>query len=169
MKHLLLLFILLLSGCALRPQVAAPGSEDIPPFHPATLPVPNTPTAVPAPVSVRPTPELACVDKLTFINDLTIPDKTVVAANATLDKRWEVENSGSCSWDERYQLRLVAGPDLGADSTQALFPARSGTRAVVRMLMTAPVKPGTYHSAWRAYNPKSEPFGDTFYIEIVVK
>jgi hypothetical protein len=167
-KRLLFLLILLLTGCSLRPQVAAPGPEDIPPFHPATLPAPNTPT-VPPPVSARPTPDLVCVDRLIFVEDLTILDKTVVAANATLDKRWEVENSGTCNWDERYQLRLVAGPDLGASPIQALFPARSGTRAVVRMMMTAPVNPGTYHSAWRAYNPKSEPFGDTFYIEIVVK
>jgi hypothetical protein len=120
-------------------------------------------------IIARPTPEIACVDKLTFVNDLTIPDKTVVAGNATLDKRWEVENSGSCNWDERYQLRLVGGPDLGAETAQALFPARSGTRAVIRMLMTAPVKAGTYHSAWRAFSPKGEPFGDIFYIEIVVK
>ena len=168
MKHLFIVLILLLASCSLRPQVAAPGSEDSPPFHPATLPALNTPT-VPAPVSARPTPDLACADRLTFIDDLTIPDKTVVAASATLDKRWEVENSGTCNWDERYQLRLVAGPDLGTASIQALFPARSGTRAVVRMIMTAPVKPGTYHSAWRAYNPKSEPFGEPFYIEIVVK
>jgi len=158
----------LLSACGLHPQLPAPGSAEVPPFRPATLPPPNTPT-VPPPPSVRPTPELACTDRLTFIGDLTINDKTVVAPDATLDKRWEVENSGTCNWDERYQLHLVNGPDLGAAPQQALYPARSGTRGVVRMLMTAPSKPGSYQSAWRAYNPKNEPFGDTFYIEIIVK
>ncbi len=160
--------LLVLSACGVRPQISAPGSAEVPPFRPATLQPANTPTAPPPP-SVRPTPELICIDRLTYISDLTINDKTVVAPNATLDKRWEVENSGTCSWDERYQLHLVAGPDLGAASPQVLFPARSGTRAVIRMIMTAPVKPGNYQSAWRAYNPKGEPFGDTFYIEIIVK
>jgi hypothetical protein len=106
---------------------------------------------------------------MNFIADLTIPDKTEVAPNSSLDKRWEVENAGTCNWDERYQVRLVGGPDLGAATVQSLYPARSGTHAVIRMQMTAPAKPGTYQSAWRAYNPRNEPIGDVFYIDIVVK
>jgi hypothetical protein len=147
----------------------APGSQDVAPFRPATLPAPATPTTPPPLDPVRPTPEVACTDKITFISDLTIPDGTVVAPNSSLDKRWEVENSGTCNWDERYQLRLVSGPDLGAAVTQPLFPARSGTRAVIRMQMTAPAKTGDFKSAWRAYGPRGEPFGEIFYIQISVK
>lgn len=163
-----LFLFLLLAGCTFRPQLVAPGSSEIPPFRPATLQPLPTPTT-PLPVNAQPTPILACIDRLKFIADLTIPDGTVVDANSTLDKRWEVENAGTCNWDERYQLRLVAGPDLGANPVQALYPARSGSRVVIRMMMTAPAKAGTYQSAWRAYNPKNEPFGDTFFIQIVVK
>ncbi len=169
MMRFFLLLLVLLSGCAFRPQIPAPGSNEIPPFRPATMPPVNTPTPIPPPVSIsRPTPALACSDVLLYVSDLTIPDNTVVEPNATLDKRWEVQNAGTCNWDERYQLRLVGGPDLGADPVQALFPARSGTTAVIRMLMTAPAEPGTYQSAWQAYNPKDEPFGDTFFIQIEV-
>ena len=142
MRCLLLLFIFL-SGCTFRPQVPAPGSNEIPPFRPATMPPANTPTPIPPPVVVlRPTPEMACTDNLVFVSDVTIPDGTEVAANASLDKRWEVQNTGTCNWDERYQLRLVAGPDLGALPVQALAPARSGTKTILRMLMTAPAKEG---------------------------
>ncbi len=168
MKRIFLLFLLFLSACSFRPQVPAPGAADVPPFRPATLPPPPTPTS-PPPVSSVATPDLACTDRMLFISDLTIPDGTEVAPNASLDKRWEVENSGTCNWDERYQVRLVGGPDLGAPAVQSLFPARAGTRAVIRMQMTAPAKPGTYQSAWRAYSPKNEPIGDVFYIQIVVK
>ena len=70
-----------------------------------------------------------------------------------LDKRWEVENSGTCNWDERYRLQLIAGPEMGAPPEQALYPARSGTQAVIRIVFTAPAEPGTYRSAWQAYNP----------------
>lgn len=164
-----LLLLLLLSGCSLRPQIPAPGSSEIPPFRPATMPPANTSTPIPPPVSItRPTPELACTDVLLYVSDQTIPDGTVVEPNSTLDKRWEVQNAGTCNWDERYQLRLVGGPALGANPVQSLFPARSGTKAVIRMLMTAPSEPGTYQSAWQAYNPKNEPFGDTFFIQIKV-
>ena len=103
----LLLLIIFLSGCAFRPQVPAPGVNEVPPFRPATMPPANTATPIPPPVVVlRPTPELACTDQLVFVSDVTIPDGTEVAANASLDKRWEVQNAGTCNWDERYQLRL---------------------------------------------------------------
>jgi len=166
---LALVLILGLTGCGIHPQLADPSSAKDALFRPATQPPPSTPT-FPAPaITNLPTPVVACVDKLTFINDQTIPDGTEVAPSSTLDKRWEVENNGSCNWDERYHLRLIGGPDMGANPVQPLFPARSGSRVIIRILMTAPDKAGSYHSAWQAYNPADEPFGDPFYIDIVVK
>jgi len=65
-------------------------------------------------------------------------------------------------------LRLIAGEALGAPTEQALYPARAGAQATLRILFRAPSEPGTYHSAWQAYNPQGEAFGDPIYIEIVV-
>lgn len=166
---LALILILGLTGCGIHPQLVDPSSSNEAMFRPATQPPPSTPT-VQAPVAPNlPTPVVVCVDNLSFINDQTIPDGTQVAPSATLDKRWEVENNGSCNWDERYQIRLIGGPDMGANPVQPLFPARSGSQVIIRILMTAPDKTGSYHSAWQAYNPADEPFGDPFYIDIVVK
>ncbi|MBE0696250.1 MAG: hypothetical protein IH586_04945, partial [Anaerolineaceae bacterium] len=89
--------------------------------------------------------------------------------DSTLDKRWEVENSGNCNWDEKYRVRLIAGPELSAQKEQALYPARSGTRAVIRFIFKAPLEPGSYRSAWQAYDPNGEPFGDPFFIDIIVQ
>ena len=171
MRRVLISLILLLglAGCGLRPQLVDPASTGEAPFRPVTQAPPITPTAVPIPTSVHATPVVTCIDKLTYVSDQTIPDGTEVAPNSSLDKRWEVQNSGTCNWDERYQLRLVGGPDLGANAVQPLFPARSGSTATIRIEMTAPAKSGSYRSAWQAYNPNDEPFGDPFYIEIVVK
>jgi len=158
-----------LAGCGLfHPQLVDPASTSEAPFIPATQLPPTTPTAPTVPTA-RPSPVITCEDKLTFLNDQTIPDGTQVDANSTLDKRWEVENSGTCNWDEHYHLRLVGGPELGADPVQPLYPARSGSRTVIRIVMTAPAKAGSYRSAWQAYNPSDEPFGDPFYVEIIVK
>jgi hypothetical protein len=79
-----------------------------------------------------------------------------------------VENSGSCNWDERYHLKLTDGADLGAAHDQALYPARGGTKAVIRILFTAPSQPGTYRSSWQAYSPDGKAFGDPIFIEIIV-
>ncbi len=168
---ILLIAALGLSGCGLHPQLADPSSANQAIFRPPTQ-QPTSTATFPAPAAAttpRPTPVIACADKLTFINDQTIPDGTEVSPNATLDKRWEVENSGSCNWDESYHIRLIGGPELGAAPVQSLFPARSGTRVIIRILMTAPAEPGSYHSAWQAYNPADVAFGDPFFIDIVVK
>ena len=125
--------------------------------------------AIPPTETPRPTATQVCEDDLRFVEDLTIPDGTVTLPGLPVDKRWQVENSGSCNWGEHYRLRLIEGPSLGAEPEQALYPARGGTQAVIRILFTAPLESGKYRSAWQAYNPYGEPFGDTFYLEIVVE
>ena len=117
----------------------------------------------------RPTPTPICMDNLLFLGDLTIPDGTVVEPGERLDKRWQVENNGTCNWDERYRVKLIAGPGMGVPVQQALYPARSGTEVVIRMVYFAPDEPGNYRSAWQAYDPNGLPFGDPFFIDIIVE
>jgi hypothetical protein len=133
-----------------------------------STPTSSSTEATPTP-DTRPSPTPQCNNDLLFVEDLTIPDGTVVLPDATLDKRWQVENSGSCNWDERYRMKLVSGSDLGTPPEQALYPARSGTQAAIRVLFTTPSEPGTYRSAWQAFTPLGEPFGEPFYIEIAVE
>ena len=127
-----------------------------------------TPTSPAILEIARPTPTPPCTDNLAYQEDLTIPDGTLVSPGQALDKRWKVENSGTCNWDSRYRVKLIGGPAMGAAEEQALYPARSGTKPVIRILFTAPAEPGTYRSAWQAYDPQGEPFGDPFFIEVVV-
>ena len=115
-----------------------------------------------------PTPTPSCVNGLVFIEDVTIEDGTVVSPSERLDKRWKLKNAGSCNWDDQYEVRLIAGPLMGVPSPQALFPALSDTEVEIRMVFTAPDEPGAYRSAWQAFDPKGNPFGDPFFIDIVV-
>lgn len=165
-----LLFILSGAGCNLSPRRAAPGSQETPPFLPPTLqptPIPATATPVITPTTLS--EGKGCTDILAYLSDLTIPDGTEVASGDKLDKQWQVENKGTCNWGEGYELRLMSGSEMGAASTQTLVPARSGTRAVIRIVFTAPVEKGQYKSAWQAYNPEGQSFGDPFFIDITVK
>ena len=167
---LVLLLLISLSGCG---TVITSSQNNGTPFVPPTPAAyqPPTPTPQPTPPSgpVQAAPVTSCSDQLTFLSDVTIPDGTEVEAESTLDKRWEVENSGNCNWDENYRVRLIAGPDMGAQTEQALYPARTGTRAVIRIVFKAPTEPGSYRSAWQAVSPKGDPFGDPFFIVITVK
>jgi hypothetical protein len=159
---------IILSGCAIRPILLAPESTQIPPYKPPTLVPLPTHTSVPTQKSIVLTPQVACEDNLSFKNDLTIPDGTVVVPSSTIDKRWEVVNSGTCNWNEQYRLRQTAGPDLGLPKNQGLYPARSGSQAVIRIVLTAPTKTDKYHIVFQAANPEGQLFGDPIYMDIQV-
>lgn len=135
-------------------------------FLPPTLASSATP--LPATEAPKPTKTASCTDTLSFMDDITIPDGTEVKPGQSLDKRWQVRNNGTCDWDGSYTLKLTAGSGLSGPKEQALYPARSGSAAVIRVELTAPTEPGTYISAWQAYNGKGEPFGDPIYIQIKV-
>jgi hypothetical protein len=138
-------------------------------FAPPTEPV--TPTPIQDEVATfeaLPTPTPPCADSLRYVEDLSIPDGSQVSPGEKLDKRWTVENDGSCNWDKNYNLRLIAGSDMGASAEQALYPARSGSQATIRIIFTAPTEPGVYRSAWQAHNPAGQPFGDPVFIEVQV-
>jgi hypothetical protein len=161
--------LIFLSGC-LRPLQADPLESDVPAFVPPTL-IPATPTTEiiePTSQNVNRTQALTCIDNLTFIQDETIPDGTIVIPGSLIEKKWEVKNSGTCNWGPGYSIRLIGGPSLEAPSPQDLFPARSGTSLSIRIEFIAPAEEGKYRSAWQAYNPDELAFGDSFYIDIVV-
>lgn len=145
------------------------------PFKPPTVVANITPLALEVPQSsptnseIRPTITPECVDSLSFLEDLTFPDGSQVNPGDLLDKRWLIKNSGSCNWNEKYRIKLISGADLDVPLEQALYPARSGSEVTVRMIFSAPQEPGEYQSAWQAFNPNDEPFGDPFYIQILVE
>ena len=152
-----------------------PGLESQPkPFQPPTLEAGSISLIQPSP-TFEPTTEILpvatpqCSDLLTYLEDLTIPDGTVVQPGDVLDKRWLIQNNGSCNWNENYRLKLVSGPALGVPEEQALYPARGGTQAVIRILFKAPNEPGLQRSAWQAFTPQGEAFGDPIYIEISIE
>jgi len=117
---------------------------------------------------IQPTATLICADGLYFIEDLSIPDGTEVTPGEIIDKRWLVKNSGTCNWNNKYQLKLVEGNNLGAANEIALYPAVSGAPAIIRIIYTAPAEPGVYQSAWQAQNEQGQLFGDIIYIDIRV-
>jgi hypothetical protein len=170
---LIILLSLLLAGCSglarqeggdiYLPPTPAGGATPLI-FQPTPTPIQDQASTLAA--LLTPTPP--CADGLRYIEDLSIPDSSQVSSGERLDKRWSVENNGSCNWDKDYRLKLVAGPELGAPVEQALYPARSGSLATIRIIFTAPSEPGVYRSAWQAYNSDGQPFGDPVFIEIQV-
>ncbi len=147
-----------------RPPTAAPHTQPLP----TTTPIPALFTAVPTPtVTITPTAG-PCTDNFSFIEDVTVEDGTSFLPGASIDKQWLVQNSGTCNWDETYRLKWVGGDPMGAAEEQALYPARAGTQATLRVTFTAPAESGSYESAWQAVDPNGNFFGDLVFIKIVV-
>lgn len=161
--------ILILSGCIYpRPSRTAPGSAETPIFIPPEL---NPATATPdaAVQSATNQQNQECVNNLKFVSDITIPDGTQADIGEAMEKKWEVENSGTCNWISGYTLRLVAGGSLGANPEQALYPALAGSKVTIQINFLSPTAPGNYKSAWQAFGLDDKPFGEVIYIQIEVK
>lgn len=167
---------ILIAGCLVLMLAACSGSQATPFLPPtaageqAVLPAPaSTPKAQDAQAQApAPSATPACTNNLTYLLDLTIPDGSQVSAGSALDKRWKVQNSGTCNWDEHYRIKLVSGSPMGAKE-QTLYPARGGTELNIQIIFTAPNEPGIYESAWQAYDPQGNAFGDLFYLQVEVQ
>jgi hypothetical protein len=166
--------LLLASACspAATPTPFRPPTNE-PPLIEPTLIIQPTRQAVIVQSTPLPTfPPTAnpqdCSSDLNFISDVTLPDNTFVTYGASMDKQWLVENSGTCHWNSSFRLRHLGGATLGAPEEVMLYPARAGTQATLRILFTAPFTDGVYESAWQAYDPAGNPFGDPIYIRVTV-
>lgn len=171
---LILLICVYLWSCSPIPTPTPfnPPTSQAPLVEPALIIIP-TPTSVqvqiiPLPTIIPTIDQSNCVDNLTFIEDLTIPDNSFIPFGASMDKQWRVENSGTCNWTSDYRLRHTGGAALGAPEEIALFPARSGTEIVIQITFTAPFEAGVYESAWQAFDPHGLAFGDPIYMRILV-
>jgi len=169
---LLLIQLAFLSLQACSPQT--PATPFRPPTQPqatqilaTTTPIPVLYSPVPT-VTITPTVPGPCINDLDFLQDVTIPDNTLVSLGSTIDKQWLVKNSGTCNWDSAYRLKWIGGDPLGAAQEQILFPARAGAQPILHILFTAPSLEGTYESAWQAYGPDGAAFGDPIYMKIIV-
>jgi hypothetical protein len=165
------------TGCAppaaptpfVPPQAA--GLHTTPDSQPANYTPPPQPASQgEIPKQLQPAGDLsACADNLRYIEDVTVPDGTVVAPGESIEKIWRVENNGTCGWGKDYRLGLVGGSELGVTSPQALYPARAGSVVEIRIVFTAPPEPGYQRTAWQAFSPNGTPFGDQIYMDVVVQ
>ena len=124
--------------------------------------------STPVPTIIPTVSQQDCTNDLSFVSDMTVPDNSFTTYGASIDKQWLVENSGTCNWDSSYRIKHLGGAELGAPEELMLYPARAGTQATIQIIFTAPFTDGVYESAWQAYDPSGNPFGDPIYIRVTV-
>lgn len=134
-----------------------------------------TPTLTPTPESTEAPTDTVCSDRATFVSDVTIPDKTNVAAGSSFIKTWRLRNSGTCTWTTAYALIFVNGNALdGQTVVQLPGTVAPGATVDLSVQMTAPLVNGTYAGSWKLRNAQGVSFGigtnanDPFWVQISV-
>ena len=116
-----------------------------------------------------PSPTPVCTNILSFVEDITVTDGTVLAAGEAFVKQWRVKNDGTCNWDSSYKFKLISGNALGSPTETALYPAPAGAEAIIELNLITPTEAGPYHTVWQAYAPDGTPFEQAIYVDIVVQ
>ncbi|MGC9359408.1 MAG: NBR1-Ig-like domain-containing protein [Anaerolineae bacterium] len=109
----------------------------------------SAPTKTVAPTPVPTVDLMGCQLSLAYVEDLTIPDGTSIAAGELFTKTWSVLNDGTCPWGPGLTLRFVDGTPLGLTDVVALPAAEPGDTVAISVPMRAPTSLGSHRSNWR--------------------
>lgn len=119
-----------------------------------------------APASVSPTP--SCY-RLKFLQDVTIPDNTIMTPAQVFTKTWQVQNTGLCAWRAGFQLVLIGGLAMGGSPYVLPASANPGAKLEVSIKMVAPTnQTGILQGTWRMTDDGGNQFGDALTVVIVV-
>jgi hypothetical protein len=110
-----------------------------------------------------------CQNDARCVADLTVPDGTIVSPGEVIDKRWSVLNAGTCNWVEGYRLVRVGSGAIGGPDELALYPARAGATAEIRVELRAPDGPGEYLARYQASAPDGTAFGEEIFALVFVE
>lgn len=111
----------------------------------------------------------ACVNKTTYLADVTIPDNTRLQPGEVFTKTWSVKNSGTCAWDETYHVAYARHERMGAPALITMTQVISaGAATEISIPMVAPATPGTYTGVWQIADGAGVPFDDVLTVVIQV-
>jgi hypothetical protein len=107
--------------------------------------------------------------------DVTVPDGTEMQPGQQFTKTWRLQNVGTCTWSDQYDLVYFSGEQLEAPSSVPLSEdVPPGKSVDLSVDMTAPEKPGTYRGNWKLRDEDGTLFGigpsggSAFWVEIKV-
>lgn len=152
--------------------------------QPASSPAADTPAPSLTPISLAASaltpsvpPEFADApcNRAEFVQDMSIPDDSVIAPGKEFVKIWRLRNVGSCAWTALYSAVLVWGTSFGANTQIPLEQVvNPGEIFDLAIRMVAPLYPDCYQSNWMLQDEAGNRFGTgpsakgTFWVAISV-
>lgn len=132
---------------------------------PRTLAVTITPSST---VTSNTATPAACKNDAVYLEDVTIPDGTVLAPGATPTKTWRIKNTGTCAWGTGYQFVFVSGEAMTAQRVKSVPSVAPSTTVDLSVALTAPASPGSHTGGWRMRAPDGILFGGMVTVKISV-
>lgn len=118
---------------------------------------------------------LPCIDKVLFVQDVTVLDDSRFSPGEKFIKTWRLLNSGTCPWTTDYSLVFTDGDQMSGQSPQPLISEIAPGQTVdLSVELIAPASTGTYRGNWMLRNDKGEIFGlgsaanKPFWVQITV-
>jgi uncharacterized protein YkwD len=136
------------------PTTETPSQADIPVTGDTTQ-TQETNTATPTTIPTVFVPENAvdCVNRASFVSDVTIPDNTPTTAGAAFTKTWRIQNTGTCIWWSGYTVAHYSENAMSAPASSPLPVTNPGETADVSVDLVAPSLAGTYRGNFVVKNP----------------
>lgn len=110
----------------------------------------------------------ACVYDAEFVEDVTIPDASVINPGEPFEKIWRVRNSGDCAWDSSFTATFVDGSDINWSGFVSVGDVAPGEEFEIAVSLQAPEEAGIYEGRWQMIDPLERPFGIRVFVTIVV-
>ena len=144
---MLILAGIILSACGGQAQATetptvAPATTEPPAPSPTStateevVPVTGeTPTPVPTATEFVPDNPADCVNKASFVADVTIPDNTQIIGGSAFIKTWRVQNTGTCIWWSGYTLTHYSQETMSAPAFVPLPVTNPGETADISVDM----------------------------------
>ncbi len=123
---------------------------------------------VDAEASTTVSPLINCTYDAAFVEDVTIPDASVINPGESFQKIWRVRNSGNCAWDSAFTATFIDGASLNWTGFVEVDRVEPGETFDIIVDLQAPEAAGIYEGRWQMIDPLLRPFGIKVYVTIVV-
>jgi len=178
----ILITSLTLSSCI---KISQETTTDTPPlFVTSTLPPTKAGLSVPTQIPPTGTPDApttstegtvadnaSCKDGAVLIQDVTVPDNSLMPRGEKFTKTWRFMNTGKCNWNG-YIIAFFAGDRMEAPDSVPIPQTEAGKTVDVSVELTAPSLDGSYTGFFELRNASGEvlPIGteNTFWVKILI-
>ncbi|MBK9925798.1 MAG: hypothetical protein IPP66_10955 [Anaerolineales bacterium] len=177
--------LLLLTSCvhiAVEDMPTPTGPQFVTATLPPTQQEPSVATSIPLTetpdASITTTPVetplangTTCKDSAVLMQDVTVPDNTLMTRGEMFTKTWRFANTGKCNWGG-YTIAFSAGDRMDAPDTAPVPQTASGQTVDVSVELTAPSADGSYTGYFELRNANGQALAigteKTFWVKILI-